>query len=249
MPVTTTRPLERANPSLPLELLIKAKAGTSSEQGLTLVEALLAILVVTILLSFITPLVFIATATRIQNRRAEQAMELAQGEIDRVQVLMAQGVTVANEDKLPPVPTTAPPLGQVDGVGAPTAVNANPAATEARAVDVNGDGDDDFLIQTFRDKGARFDQGAVQGELAVFSMGVRVYANVASDNLGNLQTEIASLQFATGSKQQSTRPLASIYNEISRSDAKLSMILYDQYLECKANNGYAVADAICKTTQ
>jgi hypothetical protein len=80
-------------------------------------------------------------------------------------------------------------------------------------------------------------------------MGVRVYANVASDNLGNLQTEIASLQFATGSKQQSTRPLASIYNEISRSDAKLSMILYDQYLECKANNGYAVADAICKTTQ
>lgn len=210
--------------------LLKQTASQPSDQGATLIEALMALIVATILLSFITPLIFLAVATRVQNRRAEQAMEIAQSEIDQVQVLMAQGVEVANEDQLPPE-ASGVTVSQVAGFAAPTAIaSSTPVpATQVEEVDFDKDGDADFLRQSFRDSGVRFDQGPTAGQLAVFRMGVRVYSIAAAENLGSLQTTPASLQFTSGLGKQKVQPLAVLYTEVSRSDVKLSLTLYEQY--------------------
>ncbi|MCY7282913.1 MAG: type II secretion system GspH family protein [Cyanobacteria bacterium CAN_BIN43] len=78
-----------------------AASSRRSDQGLTLIEGLVAIVVVSITLVSITPPIFWATGTRVQNRRAEQALQLAQGEIDRVRTLIDQGQT--DPAILPPV--------------------------------------------------------------------------------------------------------------------------------------------------
>lgn len=73
-------------------------------QGFTLVESLMGILVISVVAITITPPIVLSTATRVQNRRAEQAMQLAQAEVDRIRVFVEQGV--ADTAKLPPVPST-----------------------------------------------------------------------------------------------------------------------------------------------
>jgi len=58
-----------------------------SESGLTLMECVVAIAVVALAGALITPPLFLAAATRVQNRRSEQALQIAQGEIDRIRTL------------------------------------------------------------------------------------------------------------------------------------------------------------------
>ncbi len=72
-------------------LLLHKLATKNLQQGFTIIESLMAIIVVTILLVGITPPIFLVVGTRVQNQRAEQAMQLAQLEIDRVRVLMERG--------------------------------------------------------------------------------------------------------------------------------------------------------------
>lgn len=213
----------------------------NQSDGFSILECLLAIMVVTAVISFITPLIFLAVATRVQNRRVEQAMELAQSEIDRVQVLMAQGVTTAEETNLPPDKENSTTITDVAAVEAPTSVMttlvssvmSSPFPTNAgqlRRIDINGDGNPDFLIQIFRDQGARYDKGIAGGQLAVFRMGVRVYASVALANVNNLGTRMAEVKFASGLGSQTTNPLAVYYTEVSRSDLDLSLETYEDYL-------------------
>ena len=76
--------------------------GTSSQtkfsSGFTLIESLVAIVVISITLVAITPPIFWATGTRVQNRRAEQALALAQGEIDRVRAEVERSGSTAVTD-------------------------------------------------------------------------------------------------------------------------------------------------------
>jgi type II secretory pathway pseudopilin PulG len=71
-----------------------------SESGLTLIECLVAIIIVALTILAITPPILLATGTRVQSRRAEQSNQIAQAEIDRVRSLMERGVTDIN--LLPP---------------------------------------------------------------------------------------------------------------------------------------------------
>ncbi|MEO0406216.1 MAG: type II secretion system protein [Cyanobacteria bacterium P01_A01_bin.135] len=238
--------LRRLPPVLPL-------APTQDrDRGLTLVESLIAISVVGVTGLLITPPLFISAATRVQNRRAEQALNVAQGEIDRVRLLVERDrQTVGfDPDDNPIAPTPGqvlpPQVANVDAVGAPMAlinrlesVNDRfdtyggqpiPNAAAALPIDIDGDGDADYFMQTFRNEGVR-DTGSNQ--LESFRMGVRVYAIAARRNLGSLGVTEASLRYTSGLGNQQQLPLAVLYANFTRSDRADSV--------CQFNN----LDGIC----
>ncbi|MEM9504465.1 MAG: type II secretion system protein, partial [Cyanobacteria bacterium P01_E01_bin.43] len=75
----------------------------SGEEGLTLIECIMAIVVIGLTGAAVAPMMLVSVATRVQSQKTEQALELAQSEIDSVRVLFEQGeVTPA---LLPPVLT------------------------------------------------------------------------------------------------------------------------------------------------
>lgn len=63
----------------------------SSVAGFTLIESLVAIIIVSITVVAISPPIFWATGTRVQNRRAEQALSIAQATIDQVRAKVERG--------------------------------------------------------------------------------------------------------------------------------------------------------------
>lgn len=217
----------------------------SIDQGLTLVECLVAIAVVGVTGLLITPPLFISAATRVQNRRAEQALKVAQGEIDRVRLLVERGRQSAgfDADNNPVAPAAGqalpPQVADIEAAPAPTALSgqmesvndsldtfegaALPNVQTALPIDTDGDGEADYFMQTFRDEGFRAD-GANQ--LESFRMGVRVYAIAAEDNLGSLGTEEASLRYTTGLGNQQQQPLAVLYSDFVRSDRDNSVCQY-----------------------
>lgn len=223
----------------------KLNSTSKNHQGFTILECLMAILIVTIILSFISPLIFLTIATRVQNRRVEQAQAIAQSEIDRVQVVMAKGIATTDETaNLPPKydqDNNEATRSQIFKLAAPTSLMSGtpnrladltyPAnATQLKKIDMNDDGRTDFLVQVFRDEGQRYNTGIFNNQLAVFRMGVRVYASPAEANIANLKTGVADVKFVTGLGQQATNPLIVLYTEVSRSDVDLSLDTYRAYL-------------------
>jgi prepilin-type N-terminal cleavage/methylation domain-containing protein len=88
-------------------LLTKASISRSKSSvgGFTLIESLVAIIIVSITVVAISPPIFWATATRVQNRRAEQALAIAQGTIDQVRARVERGGSTSLE--LPAIDTAA----------------------------------------------------------------------------------------------------------------------------------------------
>lgn len=207
-------------------------------QGFTLVESLMGILVITVVLVTITPTIVISTATRVQNRRAEQAMQIAQAEVDRIRVFVEQGG--AYTAQLPPVYSGTITNNNIATVAAPTtfvnAININAsrelanASTKAFGVDIDKDTQADYYVQIFRDGDDSAKVTGATGDitLVAFQLGVRVYSKVAK--VGSLQIQPASLQFTTSSGSQEFKPLAVAYTTVARSDAKVSLEKYKQYL-------------------
>ena len=217
-------------------LLIRTKLtdAKSSEQGLTLMECLVGILVTSVILSLIAPMVLLAAATRIQNRRAEQAMEIAQGEIDRARVLVTRGVAKADEAKYLPPKTSEKDFSKVSAPTETVPESSNPdAVTKAREVDIDRDGKSDFFVQTFRDPGVQFNKGATNEQLAIFRMEVRVYSVAAEDalkaNVLNKEEALLGLTSSFGSQQ--TNPLAVLHTEVSRSDVDVSLERFRCYIK------------------
>jgi type II secretory pathway pseudopilin PulG len=168
----------------------------TQEAGLTIIESIMAILVLTVVLVAITPPLALIVATRVQNRRAEQAMHLAQSEVDHVRVLVELG-DYTTED----LPGT--------NSAAPASVN------DVEEKDIDKDGSTDFLVQSFI---TYIDQDTLDDIPVRFDLTVRVYAAVAADNYGSLKTEQASLKLTSGEGSQGTRPLAVVKTEVIRTD-------------------------------
>jgi type II secretory pathway pseudopilin PulG len=207
-------------------------AKKTSEQGLTLLETLVGILVITIVLAASTPPILIAAATRIQNRNAEQAFQIAQQEVDRVRLLMEQGDYA--DANLPPADSSITDPNNIKNVSAPT-TSCNKPCTPTTPTQAIQDGD--FLIQTFRETGVREQQVGADpdgnNQVIAFRMGVRVYSNAAIQNLangGSLEKEAASLQMTDGLGQQRQKPLAVLYTDFVRGDLTLSLQGYRNFL-------------------
>jgi prepilin-type N-terminal cleavage/methylation domain-containing protein len=73
---------------------LRSRSG-ASDSGFTLIESLVAIIVISVTVVAISPPIFWAAATRVQNRRAEQALSIAQGSIDQVRGKIERGGATA----------------------------------------------------------------------------------------------------------------------------------------------------------
>lgn len=201
----------------------------SAEQGLTIMECLVAILLIGLTVAMVTPPLLIATATRVQNRRAEQAIQVAQDEIDRINTLVQQG---EHESRRLPISSgktlkaVGPPSGLASqlkttrqaGCGSPPFTGQQIPADKALPVDVDGDCEPEFFMQVFRTEGV-----SIRSELskrpenrrpAKFDLGVRVYSVLAKDNFGRLNTERAPLTPTNGQGKQASNPLTVVYKQI-----------------------------------
>ncbi len=226
---------------LPRSLGIALFEKRQTDSGLTLMECVVAIAIVALTGALITPPLFLAAATRVQNRRSEQALQLAQGEIDRVRTRVEQGSHVT--DILPSQGASFP-------APAPTAIataflrsvndtcnsydNSALPVTELLPIDVDGDCEEDFYIQSFRTQGGR----TIDNKPTDFSIGVRVYStNVAISGAlrGALETEEASLQFTTGEGNQRQAPLAVLYTQITWDGSGVALYCYHGADSCSSS--------------
>ncbi|NJM45526.1 MAG: type II secretion system protein [Alkalinema sp. RU_4_3] len=222
-------------------------AGQTS--GFTLVESLVAVIIVSITVVSVLPPIFWATATRVQNRRAEQAVQLAQGEIERVRTLVERGNYTAAD--LPPTDgstdlratATAPPA-TASGIIRSTTANCKStndaqqptgvAQYIAMDTDPNNGCKPEFMVQVFRSVGTIPDGSAPGSPPSAFSMGVRVYAEPAFNSLKRgsvLDTKAARLRGSSGIGQQGTRPVAVLYGTVVRSRAGNALGVYKKLCE------------------
>lgn len=220
-----TQSIQKTNTRSLALALLKLSKPNSSQQGISLLECLIAITVISVVISSFTPPIFLAVGTQIQNRRAEQALHLAQGEIDRVRSI-AEQQDYENTD-LPPVGASivrnqAAPSGTTEDRNATS-------ATKALLVDVNGDDTDDFVVQTYRSPGV----ADSNGKIVAFDIGVRVYAAVITQDyslLENPPQRSASLQLTTALGAQKRRPLAVMYTTVTHSDDRNSLCNLQKFL-------------------
>jgi len=207
---------------------IQRKVVASNNKGLTLIESLVAIVVITATLATVTPVVVLAVATRVQNQRAEQAFQVAQAEIDNIKSVLERGGDTLN---LPVTAATVLDASEFEAeVPAPDTLDAlglaNPLYSStydnAKAVDVDGDGTADFGVQLFRTVGSTSGTTPIS-----FDLGVRVYrADAITNNSTSLETTQAALRIARGEGQTGTRPIAVVYTSLARSDNNNSLCDY-----------------------
>ncbi len=229
--------------SLPTALVTLSRAhnsgtptGKPRTQGFTLIEALLAIVIVAITMASITPLMFAVVATRVQQRKAEQATQLAQAEIDRIRTTVERGIYTAADlpatvgtslgtnPNLSNLPTTISSSTKSTSTSCNSYNGGTIAATTLLPVDTNGDCQSDFLVQSFRTTGQTGSTVPTTG----FRMVVRVYADTSTlrQRLGSLSNaNRASLTFTTGNGQV-YQPLAVLTSTIVRNDTSGSLQNY-----------------------
>jgi len=196
-----------------------------TEQGLTLIESLAAMVILTIAIVSISPPIMLSMASRIRAHRAQEAMKLAQGEIDRVRLLVEQGTPDPN--RMPPDVGAVQPR-QAPVTGTPTESCKNNLTAQWCHVDLDNDGSWDMAIQRFR----TYTRTAGQNNVPVaFCLGARVYTRPSMDagNLQNPPSKTASL--ALGSGTQLNLPMAAVYVPIVKSDlARASFGVYEDFL-------------------
>ena len=170
----------------------------------------------------IAPVMVISVATRVNSQRAEQALALAQGEIDTTRVLVERGDYAAAD--LPPVAQGVTDRGIRDADGPDLSVTDESSFDYAQPIDIDGDGQDNFLVQRFRAAG----QLGEDGIPIAFAMGVRVY-DINVDGTGNLPTDPASLAIRSGEGDRSSRPLAALYTTIAVGEQGDSLCDFIEY--------------------
>jgi type II secretory pathway pseudopilin PulG len=208
---------------------------------------LIAVAVIGITSALILPPLFVAAASRVQNRRAEQALQIAQGEVDRIQTMVASGYHT--DPRLPATGTTsatvglntiAPPASVASSFlksvktgtgGCNTYTGQQIPANQALSVDVDGDCTADFYMQVFRDNAAN-NIAAGGTQRSNFRLAVRVYSALALPNFGSMSTPVlpASLQITSGEGNQRLRPLAVLYSQAVWSDQSISLCKLQQQL-------------------
>jgi prepilin-type N-terminal cleavage/methylation domain-containing protein len=104
---------------------LKQQISPCDESGFTIIESLVAILVVSILLTAIAPVIVLATATRVQSRRVELATQAAKTFIDGVRT----GAIAAPSEVitlLPPTDAAPRRVSDVPATGTTPAVTGKP---------------------------------------------------------------------------------------------------------------------------
>ncbi|MBE9029235.1 type II secretion system protein [filamentous cyanobacterium LEGE 11480] len=258
---TTPQPL-RLQQRLALNLLTRSQPSNRAcvNDGFTLIESLVAIVIIAVTIVSITPPIFWATATRVQNRRAEQAVQIAQGEVDRVRAVVER--KTATLEQLPPesgsgslkpdaaAPNNVIPAGtklrsQVPGCNVD---DGNQTVSVGDAILVDTDPEPvgsatpcapEFLVQTFRGNGLPNTTATTVPD--GFVMGVRVYSIIAEDSIrgGTAKAEAGSLRSTNGLGSQKTRPLTVLYSTVVKSNRSDGLGIYRQLCEAAGQACFA----------
>lgn len=182
----------------------------NSEAGLTLLESLVAILVVSAVITAVTAPIFASVATRVQNRRADQAKQLAQGAVDRVRRLVEGNYTLQDLNRFVPV-----------NVGNANLSEASVPPTNEQLVYLNGNNGDNknvFRVQVFRGKEVIDLPGSPNAKPVNFCLGVRVYVHF-NNNGQALEPQPVRLTWTSALGSQQRRPLAVMYTRVAAGDA------------------------------
>lgn len=205
----------------------------SQQQGFTLIECLVAIVMVALVSGLIAPVLIVSVATRINSQRSEQALALAQQEIDTVRQLLEWGEYEV--DDLPPVANRFVPAdepGEFDQVPAGSNDIQSAFAQDLFDVDIDNDGAIDFLVERFRTVGEDVD-----GIPVAFAMGVRVYDQRRVRLNEGRQLTPASLVMTSGDGGSGTRPLAALYTTLSVTDQDNALCNLVSYLNANSRRG------------
>jgi len=141
-----------------------------SQAGFTIIESLMAIIVVAILLTAIAPVIVLSTATRVQARRVELATQAAKTYTD--------GVNAGSIDSPDPVPANTD-LGSVNAPNSGSFTSCDSSkycGSKKELYCIDGDSSGkcentnsrDFIVQAFR-------TGTATDPQAGYSIGLRVY--------------------------------------------------------------------------
>lgn len=216
---------------------------SNAEQGLTLLECLMAIVIIGITIATITPPIFLATATRIQSRRAEQANQIAQGEVDRIRQLVERS-NYTNEQLPANAGSTA--ARHVSAASAlshalmsPATCNTYPSqspvlGTALIPVDVDGDCQPEFAMQVYRSSDCLptvLQRITPTPPPYAFDLGVRVYSYRVGEPLPTLGIDRTSLGLTAGRRDTGTmrRPMQVLYSRIARVNSS-------EALECSVSH-------------
>jgi type II secretory pathway pseudopilin PulG len=202
----------------------------STESGLTLIESLAAIVIFSMAIVAVTPPIMLSMAARVRAHNAEKAMHLAQGEVDRVRVLLEALVAEKDEEEFKKLKAQLPPdedNNRPQEVAAPTGTtttcksNSPPGNAQTACLEA----DSNFAIQTFITNR----QEPTAGVPEAFWIGVRVYTAGAFSGGGTLTKDPASLAFSAANNMGSA-PLAVQYAPIIVSDAPDADVRYRDIL-------------------
>lgn len=207
--------------------LVKYFARAANDSGLTLLECLVAIAVIGITTAVMAPVMVFSMATRVQSQKAEQALQIAQGEVEKVRLLIERGGNYSVPLASYPITSTA----SVAGTLAPTSAAAAFSSTTtnvAKLVNIDSDAANEFAVQVFRSTGSTPTTSPVP---IAFELGVRVYDIRAFQATNpSLVTSTAALSFTSGEGQRGTRPLAVIYTNFLKGDKDSSLCNYWRYV-------------------
>ena len=213
--------------SCPPKTLIGTPASEANDKGLTLIECLVAIAVIGLTAAVMAPVMVFSLATRIQSQRTEQALNVAQGEVDKIRLMVERGGDFSSQLYAYPSTTTT----SVATTAAPTSIAANWSSTTtnvAKQFNIGDGSQNKFAVQVFRSVGSTPSGSTVP---ITFDIGVRVYDfKAVQNNSTSLQTTPAGLTFTSGEGQRSRRPLAVIYTSIFQGDREGALCTYRRYL-------------------
>lgn len=211
----------------------------NSESGLSLLEVLIGILIISVVVVASTPALILGVATRVQARRAEEASNIANQQIEQIQLLLDRGEY--NNSDLPPQlasindtiqqlsnPSTIPNSFCNSCKNFTEVSNANQLfKVQPKKLNSNQFSSDEYyLVQVFRSPGVPSGQDPVN----TFNVSVRVYYKSAESQVNNLGIDKAPLTLTTADGQAQTLPLAVLNVQLSRSDRDGSLNDYRNLL-------------------
>ncbi|OWY64815.1 hypothetical protein B7486_45360 [cyanobacterium TDX16] len=215
----------------------------SNQSGLTIIECLVAVLVVSVLMAAIAPAIALSVATRVQARRVERATQAARSYIDG---LSAGTISAPSQTASLPFATNATvPTGSSSWSCTTTATNlycSNITTSSLYCIDLdvssNGytctkDSVNDFIVQAFR-----------TGNAQNYLLGIRVYrADGFSDSSTFQKSDGTSKKIAstyTSGLGNRKAPLIEMITEISPERPKYTdfcnRLDSSATAPCKSNN-------------
>ncbi|MGB7440598.1 MAG: hormogonium polysaccharide secretion pseudopilin HpsB [Coleofasciculaceae cyanobacterium] len=198
----------------------KPSFSQTSQSGFTIIESLVAIMVVSILLISIAPVIVLSAATRLQAKRIERASEAARGYINSVQADALLDPPISDATQINAVP--APTVGALSCPGddyctAPAAPAAN---YNLYCFDNDGGGCNsmmDMVVQAFGYNPTATDPDNNINALKGYELGIRVYrADGFSETALVTQAQRGSRQVAaTGGLGDRQSPLVEMTTVIT----------------------------------